>query len=76
MAMVWSLGSGGGGSFWRLPVDLAGTAEICVHTAVMSRKEMRQESRSMNGTRFSSASRAFLPFLFGVTGAAPDIACL
>src|SRR5207248_9727838 len=34
---------------------------ICVHTAVIKRKLMQQESRSMNGTRLSSASSAFFP---------------
>src|SRR5205823_12542185 len=50
---------------------------ICVHTAVIRRKLMQQESRSMNGTRFSSASSAFFPpFPVCSCGAAPAMIVL
>src|ERR1700737_2734606 len=53
------------------PLEATLSAEICVHTAVMSRKLMQHESRSMNGTRFTSASSAFLPPLLVGCGVAP-----
>src|SRR3954465_10432899 len=53
------------------PLEATCSPAICVHTAVMRRKLMQQESRSMNGTRLSSASSAFLPPFAAGGGDAP-----
>src|SRR5579871_5497517 len=45
----------------------------CVHTAVIRRKEMQHDKRSMNGTRLIAASSGFLPPLPLGVGAAPPI---
>src|SRR5256886_12606555 len=54
------------------PLEATCSPAICVQTAVIRRKLMQQERRSMNGTRLNSTSSAFFPpFPTYCCGAAP-----
>jgi hypothetical protein len=69
--MLTCCSGGGGESAGRFGVGLTSIFATCVHTALISRKQMQQLKRSMKGTKLYSVSIDLLPL---VDGAAPAMA--